>query len=245
MNPMGTAELLDLWEQGLSRTALERSLILVSAARPDLTPGDVSELCIGDRDTELLLLRRQLFGERLVNTSVCPQCTERTEWESSVEDLLVDPANSGKTGREFDLSVDDFQLRFRLPNSSDLARIDPRQEPRSAVAGLLEGCVRHARSDGESCTADGLPAHVVEALGRRIEELDPQAEINIHLTCPNCAHEWQVLFDVGLFLWAEISDWAERMLLAVHDLAAAYRWRERDILALTPIRRRLYLEMVR
>lgn len=245
MKQLGTAELLDLWEQGLNRTPLERSLILLVAARPDLAPDEVAELAIGRRDAELLLLRRHLFGERLLNTAVCPECSARTEWENSVEELLVDPQLSGAEAHEYDLSGENFQLRFRLPNSTDLARIDPQQGTRSAVATLLAGCVKHAEANGKSLAADKLPAHLVEALARRIEELDPQAELKLHLTCPDCRHEWQLLFDIGRFLWTEIGEWAERMLLAVHELAAAYHWREEDILALSPLRRQLYLGMVR
>jgi len=51
-------------------------------------------------------------------------------------------------------------------------------------------------------------------------------------------------FDILTYLWSEIEDWAQRLLLEVHTLALAYGWSERDILAMSPRRRRLYLEMV-
>jgi len=85
---------------------------------------------------------------------------------------------------------------------------------------------------------------VIQALTERIESLDPQADIRIHLTCPGCCHSWCALFDIASFLWAEINGWAERMLQMVHRLAASYGWSERDILNLSPVRRQLYLGMV-
>jgi hypothetical protein len=242
---LGTTELLDLWEQGLNRSALEHALILLAAARPDLEPAEAARLSIGERDRELLLLRQRLFGARLVNTAVCPKCSERTEWENSVDELTAEFPPSRQISGEHELSVNGYQVQFRLPTSMDLARVEPEQDPRSAVATLLEGCVSRALHNGEPCAVGELPEAVVQALGQRIESLDPQADITIQLTCPNCAHEWPLVFDAGRFLWAEISDWAERMLLAVHELATAYHWPQADILALSPIRRQLYLGMVR
>jgi hypothetical protein len=46
------------------------------------------------------------------------------------------------------------------------------------------------------------------------------------------------------FFWKEIAAHAKRLLREVHILAAAYKWREADILAMNPNRRQYYLEMV-
>ena len=62
-------------------------------------------------------------------------------------------------------------------------------------------------------------------------------------TCPACGHDASITFDVVSYLWNEIDEWAKRVLVEVHVLAAAYGWSERDVLALSPRRRRLYLEM--
>jgi hypothetical protein len=52
-----------------------------------------------------------------------------------------------------------------------------------------------------------------------------------------------MVFDVVSYLWGEIEDWAERLLRDVHSLAAAYGWSERDIVGMSALRRRLYLEL--
>jgi hypothetical protein len=75
-------------------------------------------------------------------------------------------------------------------------------------------------------------------------EADPQAEVRIALSCPGCSNQWSSVFDIVAFLWGEIEDWAQRLLLEVHALASAYGWSERDIVAMGPRRRRFYLEMV-
>jgi hypothetical protein len=49
---------------------------------------------------------------------------------------------------------------------------------------------------------------------------------------------------VVAYFWSEINAWAYRLLGEVHSLASAYGWREEDILAMSPWRRHVYLEMV-
>jgi hypothetical protein len=78
-----------------------------------------------------------------------------------------------------------------------------------------------------------------------MQEHDPGADVRIGLSCPACQHGWTLGFDIVSFIWGEIEDWAQRLLADVHVLAQAYGWSERDILALSPTRRQLYLEMVR
>ena len=63
-------------------------------------------------------------------------------------------------------------------------------------------------------------------------------------TCPACTFTWSEPFDIVTFFWAEIDAWARRLLADVHVLASSYGWSERDILALSPVRRQYYLEMV-
>ena len=75
-------------------------------------------------------------------------------------------------------------------------------------------------------------------------EADPQADIQLALSCPACGHQWLSTFDIVSFFWSEINAWAYRILREVHILASAYGWREADILAMSPYRRQLYLEMV-
>jgi hypothetical protein len=73
---------------------------------------------------------------------------------------------------------------------------------------------------------------------------DPQADIEMALHCPGCAATWRQGFDIVSFLWAEIDAWARRTLYDVHRLAAAYGWREGDILAMSAPRRQAYLDLV-
>jgi hypothetical protein len=82
------------------------------------------------------------------------------------------------------------------------------------------------------------------AVAERMAQADPQAEVQLALTCPACQHEWLATFDILSFFWIEINAWALRLLQEVHRLASAYGWRETDILGLSSWRRQFYLEMI-
>jgi hypothetical protein len=73
---------------------------------------------------------------------------------------------------------------------------------------------------------------------------DPAAEISLRLTCPACAYEWELLFDIAEFFWTEISAQAQRLVREIDALARAYGWTEREILSLPAQRRQTYLEML-
>ena len=74
--------------------------------------------------------------------------------------------------------------------------------------------------------------------------LDPQADVELTLSCPACAHQWTTAFDIISFFWEEINVWAYRTLYQVHQLASAYGWNEADILTMNPWKRQFYLKMV-
>ena len=76
-----------------------------------------------------------------------------------------------------------------------------------------------------------------------IDQTDPYAEVTLAMSCASCDHRWQGDFDISSFFWSEIEAWAARILHEVHILASTYGWREHDILALSPRRRQIYLEM--
>lgn len=232
--------MLNIWEQGLHQPLLRRAVILLTAAFPEMPPDSLLELSIGQRDALLLRLREMLFGPHLVNTVRCPQCGEQLEWESRVADFFVQT----DLAESFELRDADYLLRFRLPNSLDIAAAVNTGNAEAAQQMIFTRCVLHAEQQGEACAAEDLPEAVFQKLAERIEEADPMAEIRLQLDCPSCSYSWEAIFDIGLFLWAEINDWAERMLQAVHNLAAGYGWSEREILALSPVRRQLYLGML-
>ena len=245
MRALSASGLLDAWEKGSTQSPVERALTLLTAARPDWSSEDLAELPIGERDRNLLRLREVLFGPQLIMVSQCPKCGESLESACRVPDLHSQEAPAVQK-ISWATQVDGYSATFRLPTSSDLLALPRAEDPALLRHFLLARCVLDARDPGdEKVSAELLPPHVVDAIAIAMAVEDPQADVRIELTCPTCAHRWEALFDIAGFLWKEIHSWAHRTLRDVHCLARAYGWREADVLALTPTRRQIYLELSR
>jgi hypothetical protein len=134
-------------------------------------------------------------------------------------------------------------VQFRLPNSLDLMAVADRQNVDAAREEIFKRCLVSLQHHGEEQPDTHLPHEVINTIAQKMAEIDPQAEVQLYLTCPTCAHDWQAAFDIVAFFWNEINDWASRILRDVHTLAGAYGWSEAEILALTPRRRQRYLEI--
>lgn len=245
MRPPTALELLTVWENSIDQTLLQKTLNLLSIACPEIDIDSVAELSIGERDARLLLLREWLFGPQLINMADCPECSMRIEWDTVIKDIRLQPIQQQNTEKEFSLEVDEFSIRFRLPNSFDISTVfaNGAEQP-STPAKLLTLCLLETQCNGEVCEVHELPDRVLQALNHRMEEVDPQADIRMNLSCPHCSHQWEVQFDIESYFWTEINRWAERILQDVHILARNYGWAEHDILNLSPVRRQAYLSMV-
>jgi len=241
MRALSAKELLDAWEKGLGRPSVERPLPLLSAFTGEGTEA-LSRLSIGRRDAALLALRESVFGPRLVCVASCPACGERLELTLEAGELLVGPQTDQPSA--IALEAFGYEVRFRLPDTADLASLAPGEDPSTARRRLLVRCVLSARRGGEELDARELPDEVLEAVAGRMGDEDPQGDLRFSLSCPACAHVWQEAFDIGQFLWGELNAWAGRTLGEVHRLAKAYGWREADILSMSPLRRQMYLDMV-
>jgi hypothetical protein len=242
MRPLSAYDLLRVWEVGEDQHPLDRALTLLAVACPEQTWDELAALSVGQRDARLLALREWTCGPRLNGFAECPRCAKGLEFEVAAADLRV-AAELDAEEEARELVTDGLALRFRLPDSRDLAALLGCQDPAVARSLLVRRCVLEASRDGESVAVGELPAEAIAGLAQRMAECDPQAEVQLDLRCPICDHRWQALFDIVAFFWAELAAQAKRLLREVHTLAQAYGWREADILDMSPRRRQFYLEM--
>jgi hypothetical protein len=227
--------MLAIWEQGCTRHAIDRALLLFAAACPELPFDRLADRPLGERNAALFGLRQSMFGSKMCAYIDCPACAERMQLELHTE-MFVPPAGAADASDEFEAAG----FRFRRPTSRDLCAIVPRADEQSAAAQLLERCCV-ARPEGASPEVlHGL----IETIEARLESLDPCADIRLRLVCDNCQHQWAAPFDIAAVLWDEVEARARGLLDVVHALALAYGWSERDILALGESRRTAYLHMV-
>ncbi|MBL9135479.1 MAG: hypothetical protein JNK85_06405 [Verrucomicrobiales bacterium] len=243
MNTGHEARLLELWEAGLPATPSWRPARLLAAQGSGLGAVPIEQVPIGVRDAALLDLREDLFGSRLDCVVDCPQCRTSLEFGFDVGALRV-PTGT-ESASEVVVTQGAVTVHCRLPNTADLAELDATASSEERVQRLLRRCVVAVDRGGQSLETDHLPASMIPSIGAAMAAADPQADVRLQLECPDCGFQWPAAFDIGAFLWAELSARAARLLREVHELAQAYGWSEREILSLTPLRRQTYLEMVR
>jgi uncharacterized protein (UPF0212 family) len=245
MRPPSATELLNAWERGIALSPAHRAMLLLIAACPDMPVPVLKQLTIGQRNARLLALRKWLFGGQVAGVAACPQCGERLELAFDTRDVQAGPLiTDGDEGTPLRVAAEGFEVSFRVPNGEDALAIAGAADGEIARRELLKRCVLSAERAGQPQSADDLPMAVVSLIAEGMAQADPQAMVQLSLTCPACGQRWLAAFDIAAYLWAEVDDWAKRTLRDVHVLASAYSWREADILALSPTRRRLYLDLI-
>ena len=244
MTPTGPTELLATWEAGLAQHDSGRSLLLHRAARPGAGTDELLSMPVGEREADLFALRRALFGERMQVRIECASCGEAME-------LDLDATPFGARGRSPDgpLRVEEGEwvVEFRLPTVADLAAAGGLPDPREARRLLLTRCTVSAARDGKPVPperlAGQLPLPVQRRLAEAAADADPAADVTLNVACPECGETTPAELDITSYLWTELDTWARDLMLDVHLLATAYGWSEPEILALSPLRRRYYLEL--
>jgi len=233
--------LLAAWEDGYGRPAPDRAIAL-AALSSGLPAGKVADLSLGQCDLLLLRLREESFGPRLDALAECPACGTDLDVGVEISELIcVTPPASclpftrtiEVTGREVTVrpvTVSDLQA-----SGGDRARLLVRCVTADPVSGATADPV--AESGGPVAE----PA-LLDAIEAELDILDPQAATGIDLGCPECGASWHAVVDVTEFVWSEVDWFARRLLFDVHTLASAYGWTEADVLAVSPARRRFYLQ---
>ena len=234
------AQALAAWERGIEGGIVERSLQLFAMTRPDAPLEALADVSLGERDDALFELREAMFGPDATGRLVCAGCGEPQEIRLRLDDLRV--GKSDRKSTEIPVTFGGYGLRLRLLNSRDLLEAASTGDMEAARNILLERCVVSAQRDDRDIAPSELPAAVVSEVAKTLTAADAEADLVLNVSCPACGQRSTIPFDIALFLWEELDAWADRLLREVHTLAAYYGWSEREILELSPVRRRRYLE---
>jgi len=251
--------LLRVWEENQHAHPTVRALNVLACAWPEGSRGAWSTASIGQRDGSLLILLERLFGGSVRTTASCPKCGVRLESDFDVQDIRSDAAVLPAPDETLHAQHRGYDVAYRLPTSDDVLQvIAEAAAPRcgktdrgarpdrdfDSASRLLARCVSRVRRDDDELDAASLPDDVIAAVAADMARNDPDADVRIALECPACSTTWETRFDIVSYFWGELDDWAQRLLADVHTLARAYGWSERAILALSPARRGIYLDMV-
>ena len=233
---LASAQVLNIWEERRSQTMTRRALALLDASLPKDDAASMADLPIGMRDRLLLRLRAACFGETFECLCTCPDCGETVEFTLAVSDLVATMGNAPRGHGHLDL--DGRQIGLRPVTSRDLLALEGRGSE-EIVLRLIERCI-----DGVENRASDLSTSEAGRLSEALAELDPGADLKLSLTCPDCGAAWNSPFDIASYLWTEVEMAARRLLPEVHALASSYGWSEKEILALSPARRRSYIALL-
>jgi hypothetical protein len=240
MQASSVERLLQVWEDAQGAHPIELALGLLEVAWPRHEPASWARLPIGARDARLLELHEAWFDAGFQATADCEACGTRLESDFPASAIRVEPPAQAPLHT---LSHGADTIGFRLPNSEDILEVAAIADPQSAQDALLRRCV-NGWGAGDASAPARIPADLGARLDAEMARLDPGADLRIRLRCPSCGHEQVTLFDIVAYLREELDEWAQRLLADVHVLARAYGWPERDILALSAVRRRHYIDMV-
>ena len=243
MLPLSPQALILAWEWGHDQHLVDRGLLLLRLALPGTPQDTLAALSIGQRNLLLVQLRKLTLGPQLACVVTCPHCSSKQEFVVDADELgVAQPAE--QRPERYEVLADDILLRFRLPNSRDLAALVGLRDIGTARRRLLQSCLIQASYEHESLSIEQLPAQAVALLVDKMSEFDPGAELRFRLECDACLHEWTTNLDIVAFFFTEISIRAQHLLHEVHMLARAYGWHEADILSMSAVRRQYYLRLV-
>ena len=210
----------------------------------------VRELLVGDREFLLLKLFEITFGARLYVALRCPAegCSEPLEVPLEVGDLTVEAPPIRSRTFFFKLQSDpERQMEFRLPTGGDQEAIARRQglteEEQHAL--LLASCLQGQHgTDAATEVIKKLSGGDREQIELQMKALAPHLELELEAVCPECGANFTAEVDLPFLVLSEMKAKEAPLDREVHFLAWHYHWSEAEILALSPTRRRRYIELL-
>ena len=197
---------------------------------------DCSQLTVTDFEVLLLALRVEALGEVWDLGFACPDCASPVEVSFRLADYVGHirprrPAHvsdaPGRPGWHTCQGV-----AFRLPTARDQAAVAEFADPTKA---LTERCFDPPRP----------PARVRARIERAMAAMAPEVSRPLAGRCPACDAAVEAPVHVARLVIGELTRQSANLYDEVHLIAAAYHWREAEILQLPRRRRQAYAERIR
>jgi hypothetical protein len=203
---------------------------------------ELGRLTVGDREVLLLRIRQASFGPTLDLVVSCPdaRCGEPMDLRLDLDDLCRGRAEP-VAAHEAVIGRSDMVVRFRLPTGADQAAVSEQalDDPIGAGRALARACLIGSDPDDLGWGPDEL-----DELGDVLAGLDPHADIELSLVCPECGRAFLAPLDAAELLRDELRRRRRDLDVEVHLLASHYHWTEAAILDLPSDRRRRYVEVL-
>lgn len=200
-------------------------------------PKILERLSVGDRVALLLQARRFMIGDAIRCMVACPGCGKNMSFDLSINKLLQTKYPEVK--EYYDLEANGFRLQVRPLTAFDqkIGVLGPAEN--ALVEELARSCIVRA----DPPLSSHIPDMLVDAIGAKLEEVDPLSDIRVAASCPECKYAFSASFPTEHFILKELMN-TDRLAQEVHCLALNYHWSEKEILSLPMGRRRRYVELV-
>lgn len=228
---------LTLWEALTSTVPAARGAVVLTArgAVPDVASACDEPLAASA--AAALDELRERSGPTLATVLECPAC-------SQVLDVPLDLQALATSAHSLHDAADPLERRVpwasgevvvRAPTTSDVLEAITAPDP---ARHLRERC--ETWPPGADTTDD-----VLARVARAADDLTGLAGATARSSCPGCGHDVTADVDVVDLLTARVTEQARALLADVAELAAAYGWSQDAVLAMSPVRRRAYLDLAR
>lgn len=201
-------------------------------------PQLIRHLNLGDRVALILQVRKFVFGDTMQCVLNCPNCQEPLSIDISVNSLVQPPAKSFTN--EYSLKFEDFTLTLRPIEAADLEALTENCSSLNPKEKLVRLCIVSSKP----ALPEKLTEEFIVAVSSKLEEIDPQADIVLNLTCPSCNRPFQAPLDVESFFFEEMASRVKQLEKEIHWIALNYHWSEDSILSLPLAKRKRYIELI-
>jgi hypothetical protein len=225
------AETLAAWEAASAVPPAARIAVLVHRAELAKDLDAALDMPLGEAAAMAARVHSAAFGDFVDGILHCEGCGEELDVTVPLAELS---SNGGATTAEAAGFV------VRAPTVRDLVAAGETEDPSRA---LMTTCVRDAAH--EPVDPGELDAEQIAELDAAAESLAGAAGLVLRSRCPTCGEDATSPLDIGALLWEQVERSAHALLTEVAELGAAFGWSEADVLALSPLRRRAYLELAR
>ena len=161
----------------------------------------------------------------------CTGCGEELGAELAL-DALAGAQEAAEAADPAAVEWGDKTYRPRRPTGEDLRRWHDHPPSDAEIVAALVG------PPGEA------PAELWSAIEASLDAADPLVDAAVRLECPACGEAVELTVDLEGELLALARHDQDELFEDIAALAGAFHWSEREILALSPPRRRRYLALV-
>jgi len=212
---------------------------------------ELLDITIGDRTVILLNLQKIMFGEIMHCEMCCQMCKKAVFIDIPISNLLQNFIEVSASKTEFEINIDNFLLKVRLPTTKDQEALisleKNNNKNNNTAATMLDYGENFARSlilTSKPKLPEKLSEEFLNKLGLQIQKLESLSDILINIECHSCKDVIQTPFFIEDFIFKELSFRQKLFEQEIHWLALYYHWNEHDILSLSMKQRKRYVQLI-